>query len=121
MDIFETIGMKSKEVKSHGLGQFIACILIMILGLTILYGCEGYNCGEGIVYDSKTKLPLDSVLCISNGGDKIYTDTTGKFNLCGPFGGCVNGCPKLEIDFTKKGYKSQKITKEFKSIYLEKE
>jgi hypothetical protein len=27
----------------------------------------------------------------------------------------------VEIDFSKKGYKSQKVTNEFKNIYLEKE
>jgi hypothetical protein len=113
--------MKNKSLNSNKIGQFVSLTLILILGLLILSKCEGSECGVGTVYDSKSKIPLDSVLCVSNGGDTIYTDTTGNFNLCGPFGGCTFGCPKVEIDFSKKGYKSQKVTNEFKNIYLEKE
>ena len=95
---------------------------VLILGFLVLIGCEGERCGQGIVYDSKTKVPLDSVLCTSNGSDKIYTDSIDKYYLCGPFGGCIGGCPDVEIEFSKSGYKSQKVTNPNKSdIFLEKE
>jgi hypothetical protein len=95
--------------------------LICFVVLVFISGCEGVKCGIGTVYDSNTKIPLDSVSCVSNGEERIYTDSTGRFNLCGPFGGCLNGCPKVEIDFSKKGYRSQKVTTDFTRIYLERE
>jgi hypothetical protein len=102
--------------------HFLTLILILGLGLLGLAGCEGYGCGEGIVYDAKTKKPLDSVFCVSNSQEKIYTDSSGKYNLCGPFGGCMPHCPDVVIEFSKTGYKSQKVTNPNKvNIYLEKE
>ena len=114
--------MKNKNLNPKKIGKFFPFTLILILGILILSGCEGETCGDGIVYDSMTKLPLDSVLCASNGSDKIYTDSLGKYYLCGPFGGCMSGCPDVVIEFSKKGFKSQKVTNPNKSdIYLEKE
>lgn len=101
----------------------VAIITLTISGFIMIVSCEGYRCGEGIVYDSQTNLPLDSVLCkVSKGDEKVYTDSTGKYNLCNPFGGCVPDCPDIVIEFSKTGYKSQKVTNPNKSdIYLEKE
>jgi hypothetical protein len=89
--------------------------------MTLFMACEGYQCAVGTIYDSSNNLPLDSVLCVSNGGDEILTDSTGSFDLCGPFGGCMPDCPEVEVEFSKEGYVSQKKTDDFKSVYLEKE
>jgi hypothetical protein len=96
-------------------------LLISTMSLFLILACEGYQCGVGTVYDSSNNQPLDSVLCVSNGGDEILTDSTGNFDVCGPFGGCVKECPEVEVEFSKEGYVSQKKTDDFKSVYLEKE
>jgi hypothetical protein len=92
---------------------------ILALFLSILSGCEGVSCGMGRVYDSSTLLPLDSVLCVSNGNEQLQTDSTGSFDLCGPFGGCTfGGCPDVEIEFSRAGYQSQYLTEKFDSVLL---
>lgn len=96
-------------------------LIIISLGLFILSSCEGYQCAVGTVYDSSNNEPLDSVLCISNGGDELLTDSTGSFDVCGPFGGCVRECPEVEVNFSKDGYITQIKTDNFESVYLEKE
>ena len=99
--------------------KFNVLISGLAIILSILSGCEGVSCGIGTVYDSKTLAPLDSVLCVSNGNEQLLTDSTGNFDLCGPFGGCtLGGCPEVEIEFSKAGYQSQKVTEGFDSIFL---
>lgn len=103
--------------KNYGLNLLI----IISLGFLFLSSCEGYQCAVGTVYDSSNNEPLDSVICISNSGDELLTDSTGSFDLCGPFGGCARECPEVEINFTKDGYITQIKTDDFESVYLEKE
>lgn len=93
---------------------------LIFFTIIFLESCEGYEIGIGTVYDNATKLPLDSVHCITNGNDEIYTDSTGKFNLHGPFGGCVRNCRDIEIEFSKKKYKTIKLNKDFENVYLDK-
>ena len=88
--------------------------LIYLFLLTCVFAsCEGYTCTDGIVKDKNTNLPLDSVLCMDlNAKYKLgmYTDSTGKFDLCGNFGGCGrNGCPDINVEFSKAGYKTISI------------
>lgn len=99
----------------------ILTLLSLLVCVTLLIACEGYQCAVGTVYDFDNNLPLDSVLCISNGGDEILTDSTGNFDLCGPFGGCMRDCPEVEVEFSKEGYVTQKKMDDFESVYLEKE
>ena len=93
--------------------------------LSLFTNCEGSKCGKGTVRDAITDKPLDSVLCKidrKNSTTQVYTDSVGKFELCGPFGGCVPDCPDINIEFTKKGYKTQIITNPWEEIIrLEKE
>ncbi|MFT3912059.1 MAG: hypothetical protein QM737_21720 [Ferruginibacter sp.] len=96
-----------------------------ILKLTILYmlmiflpACEGYEIAKGVVRDKSTNLPLDSVLCVSNGSGAMYTDSTGTFDVHGPFGGCMFGCKDIIVEFSKAGYQAQKITDGGKGIVI---
>lgn len=74
--------------------------------LLLFSSCEGYKCGSGIVKDKITGLPLDSVSCEVLANKEIYlTDSTGKFDLCNPFGTCLLGCKDIVVTFKKNGYK----------------
>ncbi len=59
-----------------------------------LFGCEGENGGNGIVYDSITNIPLDIVQyrCIETKQIE-YTDSLGQWEMYGPFGGCLPDGP----------------------------
>jgi len=80
-------------------------LLILTLGI---YSCEGMRCAEGVVKDKATGLPLDSVYVkvASNDRYEKYTDSTGAFDACNPFGGCVPKCRDIMIEFSKPGYKN---------------
>lgn len=80
---------------------------LLIAGL--LSGCEGYRHADGTVLDHDTAQPLDSVLC-RTASDEMYTDSLGNFEVQGPFGSCVSGCPDIEVTFSRPGYQPQTIT-----------
>ena len=84
-------------------------------------GCEGYKCGDGLVIDKLTNQPLDSVLCVVKSGTQTYlTDSTGKFNLCNKFGGCMP-CKEIIIELSKQDYKTIQIVNPVNlTVYLEK-
>lgn len=90
-------------------------LLIFLLLITNL-GCEGYRCGTGKIVDSKSDLPLDSVLCKIDNELFVYSDSIGHYELCGRFSGCVPDCPDIQIEFSKKGYKTQIIKNPNKDI-----
>jgi len=98
---------------------------IVIFGFIIfISSCEGYRCAEGIIYNSDTKEPIDSVLCtVISGRDIQYSDSFGKYSVCGPFGGCIAGCKDIIVEFSKTGYITKTITNpKFNSdIFLDKE
>ncbi len=95
--------------------------LVILIPLFLLYACEGQRCGGGIVKDSATQLPLDSVFCkVTTGSNSMYTDSTGKYNLCGDFGGCMP-CKDITVEFSKKGYATQvTVNPDNETIYLKK-
>lgn len=96
-------------------------ILILLLGLTFTACTEKIKEGNGIVLDSVTKQPIDSVnvdIYLNSVHDdslfpKVYTDATGKYNVKYEFN-------REMIHFTKEGYISF-VTKLRKNdtIYLE--
>ncbi len=99
-------------------------IFILISMGMVLSSCEGSRCASGIIYGTDTNQPLNSVYCeVLTGSDQIYTDSSGSFSVCNNFGGCVPKCPDIEVQFSKKGYKTKTLTNpEFDSeVYLEKE
>lgn len=85
-------------------------VLLVLLAIVLVYAltsCEGYRCGNGTVLDKTTNKPLDSVFCeVMTGSKTMYTDSTGTFELCNPFGGCVPDCKDITIRFSKAGYKT---------------
>ncbi|MFD2908673.1 hypothetical protein ACFSX9_07975 [Flavobacterium ardleyense] len=97
--------------------KFIYYILVLAL-----LSCEGEKGGDGIVFEKKTAIVLDSVMykCIETGEIK-YTDSLGSWEMYGLFGGCVSECPDFRVEFSKTGYVTKKITNPDGNIYLDKE
>ena len=89
----------------------------MIRWLAVLFiaicfeSCEGYRCANGTVLDKTTNLPLDSVLIeiISADSRAVYTDTTGTFDVCNNFGGCMP-CKDIILKFSKNNYNTIILT-----------
>jgi hypothetical protein len=95
---------------------------LLILSVFTLIACEGSRIGKGIVYDELTNEPLDSVAYKRVGEDQVfYTDSTGKYIISGPFGGCMSECPDFSANFTKPGYITKHIDNPDGDIYLETE
>jgi hypothetical protein len=95
-------------------------VLSVIVSICALTSCEGYRCGNGRALDKVTNKPLDSVFCeVLTGSKTMYTDSTGKFNLCNNFGGCAP-CKDITIQFSKTGYKTTSVENPVDAIiYLE--
>ncbi len=86
-------------------------VIFLIQSVYFLTSCEGFKCSNGTVMDKSTNLPLDSVFVnVVSGSEFIYTDTTGKFNVCNRFGGCVPDCKDITITFSKNGYDTLSFT-----------
>jgi len=99
-------------------------ILIITLLLCLMYGCEGYRCADGIIRDSATNQPIDSVMCEAARGMGVeFSDSDGNYSICNRFGGCVPNCPDIEVTFSKVGYKTTTATnpKSGSVIYMEKD
>lgn len=70
----------------------------------------------------QTNKALDSVYCeVLTGVQTMYTDSTGKFDLCNRISGCVPDCKDITIRFSKIGYKSISVDNPVDDaiIYLE--
>jgi hypothetical protein len=95
--------------------------VVFIFG-TVSTACEGVNTANGIVRENATNKPLDSVLCkVIETGQEYYTDSAGNYIADGPFGSCIGECKDMTVEFSKSGYKSQKLVNPGKkTIYLEK-
>lgn len=89
----------------------------------MLIACEGNRVGTGIIIDKTTNKPVDSVKYFHIERDPyiLYTDSTGKYYVEGPFGGCMRDCLDFEAEFSKKGYKTIKLINPDGDIYLEQE
>lgn len=84
--------------------------ILLFAILVACAGCEGYSCGTGIVRDMATNLPIDSVRCaVLTGSQVIYTDSSGAFDVCNDFGGCVPKCKDITVEFSKPGYTTTKV------------
>jgi len=94
---------------------------ILLFSCVFSIGCEGYNCAEGVVIDALSKEPLDSVFCnVITGSEEIYTDSSGIYDVCNNFGGCVPDCADIVVEFSKVGYKTIQLENPgTDSIYLE--
>lgn len=84
-------------------------IFLIILGFT-LQSCEGQRCSSGKILDKSTNLPLDSVQVKMLSSKVMFaTDSTGLFDVCGMFGGCMP-CKDILVEFSKEGYQTQTMT-----------
>ena len=51
-----------------------------------------------------------------------FSDSMGKYNVCGEWGHCYPHCPDITVQFSKIGYETQNVTNPDQSdIYLKKE
>lgn len=87
----------------------------------ILNSCEGYRCSEGIVVDSITQAPLDSVMIevVTDNSEIYYTDAEGNFDVCNKMSGCVPDCKDITIRFSRNNYSSKTITNPEKDIVVQ--
>jgi hypothetical protein len=98
------------------MGNYKSLLLVSLLLLS-LTSCEGLVQGNGRIVSSADNKPIEGVLVhwtVFN--KKVYSDKTGHFEI-GSFCGCVPECPKLEVIFYKKGYKTQYIDLQKKYDY----
>jgi hypothetical protein len=104
---------------------FILPVVVILSFIVLLCSCEGFRCAEGIIYDIDTKEPIDSVKCFVMGShpDNIhFSDSLGKYDVCGNWGHCYPHCPDITVQFSKIGYETKIATNPDKSdIYLKKE
>jgi len=93
--------------------------LFVLLAATLLISCEGYRCAIGTIKDKTSSRPLDSVYVkVVTGSKKIYTDSTGAFDVCNGMGGCSFGCKDIMVEFSKPGYKTQTVQNPNKDIII---
>lgn len=73
----------------------------------IVNSCDCLQNVSGIVLDSETKKPIDSVFVKKISRDNgEYTDKNGYFELMYTDGGLFK-CPPMKIIINKKGYKQK--------------
>jgi hypothetical protein len=96
----------------------IKTIIIIVFVVTLFISCDCLVHIQGVVVDSKTRLPIDSVLvkgdvyCYTCDLEDIYTDSLGHFEYNSMVGGF---CPKSTLSFEKEGY--EKKIKKYRSYY----
>lgn len=84
---------------------FLACCCV---------SCECFQHVQGVVIDSKTRLPIDNVVVkntkIKNNNicGALHTDSLGQFDTY-PMAIGLFGCPKVSLSFEKEGYKKAVI------------
>jgi hypothetical protein len=82
------------------------------LALTILTGCDAVQHSSGVVVDSETHLPIDSVAIskykkedsVNSSSKRIYTGKNGEFEYSG-----IGMTNSFELYFIKEGYKIRKM------------
>ena len=108
---------------NHKTTSLLAALALAIL----LQACDCWPYGDGIVIDSSTRRPLDSVsikaylseVASDHLRSEMTTDSTGTFQSSG---GNTGFCKDLIIVFTKPGYRQQTFSNPLKdTIRLVKE
>lgn len=107
------------NIKLKWLIKFSLSFLIVIF----IVSCEGNRFADGYVYETDTSTPLDSVLCkVVETSEEVYTDSTGHYNVEGPFGGCMGDCKDMTVEYSKQGFKTEIVLNPGNDIiYLKKE
>jgi hypothetical protein len=115
-----------RKIIQNQLNILSLTFFIVIFGFILIFNsCEGFRCAEGTIYDIDTRIPIDSVKCIVIGShpDNVqFSDSIGKYNVCGNWGHCYPHCPDITVQFSKMGYETKIVTNPDKSdIYLKRE
>ena len=90
------------------------CLILFITGaIFTLSSCDCNQNVRGVVIDSLSKKPLDSVAIINpHKYDTVYSDRAGNFEMHDISGGLA-GCPPMGLSFYKSGYKP--LSEEYES------
>jgi hypothetical protein len=99
---------------------------ILFLFFITLTSCDCITEGYGVVVDSDTNLPLDSVVAKSYINKvkahayegEMLTDETGTFSGSTGLTGGFFGCPNLVVEFSKNGYNTLEVTNPHDTIRL---
>jgi len=92
--------------------RIIKTSILLVFISAVFTSCDCLQHVQGVVIDSETQLPIDSVMVIRDAKRIIYTDSLGNFEITSMTGGLF-GCPKIVLFFEKEGY--NKATKKYKS------
>ena len=123
---FSSVGwFKRCSFPSEGVIDIPLTFLLFMLSI-LCSSCDCISEGHGVVVDSATSLPLDSVVAKSymdKVRDNAYegemvTDATGEFTGSTGLTGGVFGCPDLVIEFSKTGYETKAVTNPNDTIRL---
>jgi len=87
-------------------------LTLLVFIFAVFTSCDCFQHVQGIVIDSETQLPIDSVKVMRDAERIIYTDSFGNFEIASVTGGLF-ACPKISLSFEKEGY--NKATKKYKS------
>lgn len=96
-------------MKNKYTSKLMICVTMFVATFFISSDCLVHI--QGVVIDSKTRLPIDSVLVKENVScdicdrEDIYTDSLGIFEYNSMVGGLF--CPKSSLSFEKEGYKKK--------------
>lgn len=99
-------------------------IILFLVSVFLMVGCDGYQSVEGLVVDSETKKPITDVdiVDLSSKKSKNRSDENGYFEIS-QIKGFVFGEKELTVIISKENYLSDTITfinNEQKLIKLEK-
>jgi len=104
--------------------NFYLVVIVAVMTMFLFTGCEGFVEYTGVIYDVQTNEPLDSVKCVMVAFKRdyliTYSDSVGNYQVGTPMVGCVPNCGEYEVEFSKRGYKTQTI-KAPTNVYLGKE
>lgn len=101
-------------------------IVFLVPIITLFAACDCRQESTGIVLDAATKQPIADVsITVDEGtGWRPTSNSDGTFRAGATSGGLC-GCPDIELEFEKTGYKTRQIKYPAQSyndtVYLEKE
>lgn len=87
-------------------------IILALIGSLLLFlmSCEGMNVAQGKIIDSTTNTSILGVKCrVLENDNFVYSDEQGEYYIEGPFGSCVRSCENMNVEYSKKGYKTKTI------------
>lgn len=109
--------INNKSLRRNKTHSVVINLLTVFLIIICFESCEGYRCADGSIISKTTGLSLDSVYVeVTTSSKTLYTDSTGKFDVCNGMGGCVPDCKDITIKFSKTNYKTVTLTNPEKDV-----